>query len=158
MALKVFKPMIKPMVDQPVDLDLFDSIYNAVNSLNVSDIDFVIDNWAEPWGSPKGSGDVVAATTSSGLQLKVVAGYVAVHDGTLSRKVGKRHWTVQFPSSSSFTSPPIVVATAVFTGAAAEPVATTIQSVTTKGFKIHAQAVDSSKIAISHWSYVALGY
>ncbi len=146
------------MVDQPVDIDLFDSIYNAINSLNVSDIDFVVDNWAEPWGSPRGSGNIVAAKSSSGLQLKIVAGYVPVHDGESKKRAGKRHWTVSFPGSSSFTVPPVVVATAVYTGAAAEPVATCIQWASTKQFRIHAQSIDNHSINISHFSYIALGY
>ena len=158
MGIKVFKPMIRPMTDQPVDVDLFTSIYNAISSLNISDIDYVIDNWAEPWGSPKGSGNVVAAKSSSGLQLKIVAGYVPVHDGSSKRRSGKRSWTIAFPSSSSFTVPPVVVANAVFTGKAAEPVATSIQWASTKHFRIHAQSIDNHTINISHFSYIAMGY
>ena len=157
MGLKVFKPMYKPMFDQPVDIDLFDSIYNSINSLNVSDIDFVVDNFAEPWRNNQGAGDVVSAKSSSGLQLKIVAGIVAAHDGTRHKRAGRRHWVVSFPASASFTSNPIVVATAVYNGPEAEPVATTIQWTSTKQFKIFAQAIDDSKIKISHWNYLAAG-
>ena len=149
--------MNRPMSDQPVDVDMFTSIYNAVNSLNVSDIDFVVDNWAEPWGSQPAAQNAVAATSASGLQLKIVAGIFAVHDGTRRRRTGQRHWRIQFPNSSSFSQPPVVVATAMYTHGLAEPVATSIQHVDTGGFRINAQSHDNRTIDISHFSYIAMG-
>jgi len=160
MAVKKFKPMIRPMIDQPVDIDLFTSIYDAVNSLNNSDVDYIIDNWAEPWGLPpaQDARNKVAAKSSSGLKIKVVAGIVAVHDGSSRRRTGKRTWNVNFPASASFTAPPVVVVTPVFVGQQAEPAATCIQWTSRKGFRVHAQSIDNRTINISHWSYIACGF
>lgn len=155
MALKVFKPMMRPMIDQPLDIDLFDSIYEAINSLNVSDIDFIVDNYAEPWGS--GQGNVVTAASSSGLQLKIVAGIVAAVDTKDAKHVGRRGWVVNFPASASFTQPPVVVATAAYNSPGAEPVASTIRFINQAGFKILAQVIDNKQINISHWNYLAVG-
>lgn len=157
MASRNFKPMIRPTHDQPVDIDLFIEIYDAINSLNSSEVSYIIDNASEPWSQPKTERETNRAASESGLGLKVVAGIFSASDSINSKTIGKRTWDIAFPSGSSFSAPPIVTCTAVYAGGQAEPVGTCIQSVSNRGFRVHMQSVSSTDLSISHINYIAMG-
>lgn len=158
MPLSSFKPMRRPMPDQPMDLDFFNSIYDAVNSLSNSNAVYTLDDTAQPWGDVAPDLDASTASQATGLQINVLAGVVAVNDGDSKKQTGKRTWTVTFPTSAAFTAPPIVVVTPVFANSGSSPVATCIEWVSTKQFRVSAQSVDNNTINVSHFNYIAYAY
>jgi hypothetical protein len=147
--------MPRPQTDQIVDIDLFSNIYDSVNSLNTNEVQYVLDNIAEPWNANKTKHNQVAAAG----QLKIVAGYYGVHDSAKKKHTGARHFQINFPASAGFTTTPVVVcnAASLAGSTAAEPAALSIDKVDSKGFLVQAQSIDNHGISITTISYIAIG-
>lgn len=146
-----------PTTEMPLDYDFFKSIYDAILSLQASDVDYVIDNVFE--GKKANPNNIGQRSSNTGYIIKICAGYYPVPASSSKKKVNAEQWNIRFPTSIRFTQTPVVVANA-FSNLSknTDPVASVLRNISKSGFSFRAIAIDRLGIGVNYVSYIAVGY